>query len=134
MAEKHKQSSHSVTSSLSHTLSVLPQAATAQIVLDENGVPWVEGTGRKVIEIVIDNTALEMSPAQIHEAHPDLSLEEINAALAYYQSHQEELDADIAERAARVERNRAATGPNQVTRAELEARLRQSELSDLAPA
>ena len=122
MAEKRNQFSQFVTSP-PYTPAVL-QAAPAQIVLDENGVPWVEGTGRKVIEIVIDSTALGMSPAQIHEAHPDLSLEHIHAALAYYQSHEEALDADIAARAAWANQMRAEA-TSQLTRAELEARLRE---------
>lgn len=108
------------------------QAASAQIRLDEKGVAWIEGAGTKVIEVVIDNTALAMSPAQIHEAHPHLSPEQIDAALAYYQSHQDALDADITAREARVNQIQAALGPNKITRAELEARLHRSESPGVA--
>jgi uncharacterized protein (DUF433 family) len=105
---------------------VMPMVLTTRtlpshIVFDEQGRPWVEGTGRKVIEIAIDSSA-GLSAAQIHEAHPDLPLAKIHAALAYYFDHQAELDAEIT----RIEQfvNEArAENPNKITRAVLEARL-----------
>jgi uncharacterized protein (DUF433 family) len=42
----------------------------SHIAFDEQGRPWVEGTGRKVVEIAIDHRAGLMA-AQIHDAHPD---------------------------------------------------------------
>jgi uncharacterized protein (DUF433 family) len=94
----------------------------SHIVSDEQGRPWVEGTGRKVLEIAIDSRT-GLSAAQIHEAHPDLPLAKIHAALAYYFDHQAELDADIARIDQFVE-NIRAENPNKITRQMLEARLR----------
>jgi uncharacterized protein (DUF433 family) len=93
----------------------------SHIVFDEQGRPWVEGTGRKVIEIAIDHRA-GLSAAQIHDAHSDLPLAKIHAALAYYFDHQAELDAEIARieefvKAARAEKL------DQITRDVLRARL-----------
>ena len=100
-----------------------PVTEPIHIFLDERGVAWVDRTGVKVVEVVVDHTALGMSPEQIHEAHPDLSLAQIHAALAYYHDHKEALDADIAARDARVaELQSKMTSP--LNRAELEERLR----------
>jgi uncharacterized protein (DUF433 family) len=93
----------------------------SHIVFDDQGRPWVEGTGRKVIQIAVDNRA-GMSAEQIHEAHPDLPLSKIHAALAYYFDHQVELDDAIAQIDQSAEEFRAGH-PNKITREMLEARL-----------
>ncbi len=72
------------------------------IILNEAGVPIVEGTTTKVIEIVLDVKAYGWSPEEIHFQHPHLSLGQIHSALAYYWDHQEELEADIERRLLRV--------------------------------
>jgi len=94
----------------------------SHIVFDEQGRPWVEGTGRKVVEIAIDSRA-GLSAGQIHEAHPDLPLAKIHAALAYYFDHQAELDGEIAQLAKYVEEIKAQH-PNKITRETLEVRLK----------
>jgi uncharacterized protein (DUF433 family) len=48
----------------------------SHIVFDEQGRAWVEGTGRKVSEIVIDHQA-GLTAGEIHEARPDLPLAKI---------------------------------------------------------
>jgi uncharacterized protein (DUF433 family) len=104
----------------------MPMTLTARtlpshIVFDEQGRPWVEGTGRKVVEIAIDRRA-GLSAEQIHEAHTDLSLAKIHAALAYYFDHQAELDAEVARIESFVEETRAQSRVV-VTRENLQARL-----------
>lgn len=82
------------------------------IVLDENGVPLIEGTNMKVIELVLETTAYGWSPEELHFQHPYLSLGQIHSALAYYWDHAEELDRDIERRLEKVESIRQAVGPS----------------------
>ncbi len=81
------------------------------IILNEAGVPIVEGTTTKVIEIVLDVKAYGWSPEEIHFQHPYLSLGQIHSALAYYWDHQEELEADIKRRLLRIEEIRKELKP-----------------------
>lgn len=57
--------------------------AHAQIELDEQGTAWISGTKIKVIEVALDKLAHGSSPEEIHSQHPQLSLSQIHAALAY---------------------------------------------------
>jgi uncharacterized protein (DUF433 family) len=68
------------------------------IEIDENRVAWITDTKVKVIEIALDKLAHGSSPEEIHFQHPNLSMAQIHAALAYYYDHQEELDAEILRR------------------------------------
>ena len=81
-----------------------------QIEIDGHGVAWVGGTKVKVTEIVLDKIAYGWSPEEIHFQHPDLSLGQIHAALAYYYDHQAELDKVIATEREHVQRLRDAAG------------------------
>ena len=90
-------------------------ASTAQthINQDEDGVPWIDDSKVKVIEVVLDRLAYGWSPEEIHFQHPHLSLAQIHAALAYYYDHQPTLDAEIArqEQLVRQLRQDAADSP-----------------------
>ena len=68
------------------------------IVISDNGVPIIEGTGTKVIELVLENMSYGWSPEELHLQHPYLSLGQIHSALAYYWDHKDELDSDIERR------------------------------------
>jgi len=70
--------------------------ATSHIKLDAQGVAWIDDTNVKVIEVVLDRLAYGWSSEEIHFQHPNLSLAQIHAALAYYYDHQADLDAEIA--------------------------------------
>jgi len=83
------------------------------MVINEAGVPLIEGTTTKVVELVLDVLAYGWSPDEIHFQHPHLTLGQIHSALAYYWDHQEELDRDIERRAERVEEIRSKVGPSQ---------------------
>ena len=76
---------------------------------DAQGVAWVDDTQVKVVEVVLSKQAYDLTPEELHEQYPHLSLAQIHAALAYYYDHQEELDADIARRAKLAEKLRAQT-------------------------
>jgi uncharacterized protein (DUF433 family) len=95
------------------------------IELDEHGVPWITGANTKVVEVVLDKMAYGWSPEEMHRQHPHLSMAQIHAALAYYYENQHEVDADI-ERRERIVDELMAQQKNRFTRAELEARLRES--------
>jgi uncharacterized protein (DUF433 family) len=82
---------------------------TSHIVIDDQGRPLIEGTRTKVIMVVMDKMN-GMTPEEIHEAYPDLSLAQIHAALVYYYDHKAELDAEIARQSQEYEQLRAAAG------------------------
>ncbi|NOK64030.1 MAG: DUF433 domain-containing protein [Chloroflexi bacterium AL-W] len=75
----------------------------AHVVLDEHGVPHIEGTTMKVIELVLDTLTYGWSPKEAQYQHPYLSLGQVYSALAYYWDHKDVLDADIAQRLAYVD-------------------------------
>lgn len=83
------------------------------IVVDDKGVARVAGSRSRVIDIVLDKLAYGLSPEQIQEQHPHLSLAQVHAALAYYYDHQAQVDAQIKERTRDVEslRIQAGTSP-----------------------
>ena len=93
----------------------MTQATTYEhIVVDETGVPLIEGTTTKVIELVLDVMAHGWSPEEIQFQHPHLTLGQIHSALAYYWDHKEELDRDIERRLERVEDIRREVGPSKL--------------------
>lgn len=57
--------------------------------------PIVLGTGIRVQTIVICVQNWKMTPAEIADEY-DLSLDQVNAALAFYKAHQHEIDSHIA--------------------------------------
>ena len=101
-------------------------ALNSLIEIDEKGIPWISGANTKVVEVVLDKLAYGWSPEEMHRQHPHLSMAQIHAALSYYYEHQDEVDADIERRERYVEELRAQQ-KNPLTRAELEARLRDRE-------
>lgn len=93
----------------------MTQATTYEhIVINEAGVPLIEGTTTKVIELVLGVLAYGWSPDEIQFQHPHLTLGQIHSALAYYRDHKEELDRDVERRAERVEEIRRKVGPSQL--------------------
>jgi uncharacterized protein (DUF433 family) len=68
---------------------------TAHIFLDEQGRGWIDDTNVKVIEVVLNRFAQKLSPEEIHEGYPHLSMAQIHAALSYYYDHQAEYDTEI---------------------------------------
>ena len=88
--------------------------AYEHIVINEAGVPLIEGTTTKVIELVLDVLAYGWSPDELQFQHPYLTLGQIHSALAYYWDHKEELDRDIERRIECVEEIRREVGPSQL--------------------
>lgn len=86
--------------------------AYEHITINEAGVPVIEGTNMKVVELVLEQQAYGWSPEELCFQHPYLSLGQVHSALAYYWDHEEELNRDIERRAGRVEEIRRAVGPS----------------------
>jgi uncharacterized protein (DUF433 family) len=66
--------------------------------IDESGSrPVVAGTNIKVAQIASETEHLGMTPDDIIEAHPHLTLADVHAALAYYYDHQDAIQRDWRE-------------------------------------
>ncbi|HUQ69223.1 MAG TPA: DUF433 domain-containing protein [Planctomycetaceae bacterium] len=65
------------------------------VTVDAEGVVRVSGTRLKVIHLVQAKQAWNLSPEELVEHFPPLTLAEAHAALTYYYDHQAELDARI---------------------------------------
>ena len=59
------------------------------------GEPRIDNSRIKVNHIVAEYVHKQMSPHQIWEAHPQITLAEIHAALSYYYDHRREIDRAI---------------------------------------
>jgi uncharacterized protein (DUF433 family) len=62
------------------------------------GSPIIKGTRIRVIDIAIEYDRLGMTPAQIIDAHPHLTLSQVHDALSYYYENKEDIDNEIQER------------------------------------
>lgn len=87
----------------------LSETCYKYITIDENGVPIIEGTRTKVIELVIERIAYGWSPEELYFQHNYLTLGQIYSALAYYEDNKEELDQDIQNRLNKIENLRQHT-------------------------
>ena len=100
--------------------------ANSHVILDERGIPRLEGSGTRVAMVVMDKLN-GMTAEEIHAAYSHLSLAQIYAAFSYYYDHRSEMDAQIARESEDVaaRRKRAIAEATQPTRDALEARLRE---------
>jgi uncharacterized protein (DUF433 family) len=71
------------------------------ITLNSRGVPCIDGTRHRVIDIVAD-----------HEQYPDLSPAQVHAALTYYYDHQDAMDTALVASYAQAERQRHHQAPH----------------------
>ena len=93
---------------------MIQATAYEHIVINESGVPLIESTTTKVVELVLDVLAYGWSPDELQFQHPHLTLGQIHSALAYYWDHKAELDYDIEHRLERVEEIRREVSPSQL--------------------
>lgn len=112
------------------TVQIGPYAATLRIHRDERGVAWIDKSNVKVIEVVLDHVQ-GYSPEKIHEEHTHLSLAQIYSAIAYYYDYKQEVDDLMRQWDENYQRLRAQA-TNQVTRQELEERLRLKSAESVA--
>jgi uncharacterized protein (DUF433 family) len=101
-------------------------APILHINLDERGIAYIAGTSMKVSDIVIDSITWGLSPQQIQESYPHLSLAQIHAALTYYYDHKPEMDALLDQWDQEYEQMRAQDS-DPLTRSMLAERLRQRQ-------
>jgi uncharacterized protein (DUF433 family) len=85
-------------------------AVPSCIVLDEKGVAWIEDTATKVMEVALTKRVSGLTPEQLQEELPHLSVAQIYSALAYYYAHKDELDAEIERRKQWAEQMAAQAG------------------------
>jgi uncharacterized protein (DUF433 family) len=65
------------------------------LTVNSRGVPCIDGTRHRVIDIVADHVAHGYNAAQIVEQYPDLTPAQVHAALTYYYDHQDEMNAAL---------------------------------------
>jgi uncharacterized protein (DUF433 family) len=78
------------------------------------GEPRIAGTRIKVRHVYVLVEKEGMTPAQVVVAYPHLSMAAVHAALAYYWSHQEEIQRDIEEEEKLVAELKAKAGPSKL--------------------
>jgi uncharacterized protein (DUF433 family) len=71
------------------------------------GKPHILGHRIKVEDVAVWHDRMKMSPAQIIDHYPSISLAQVYAELAYYHGHRDEIEADIREGDEFVEKLRA---------------------------
>ncbi len=81
----------------------MPALAYAHVELSSDGVPLIEGTTTKVIEVALDRLAHHWDADEIRRQHPHLRLTQIHGALVYYEDHEDELNQDIERRSSAVD-------------------------------
>lgn len=59
------------------------------------GRPRIAGHRIRVMDLVVLHEELGLSPDEILNLHPSLSLADVHAALAYYFDHREEIQQDL---------------------------------------
>jgi uncharacterized protein (DUF433 family) len=82
----------------------------SHIWLDERGRAWIDDTNIKVIEVVLDKVAYGMSPEEIHQEYPYLSLAQIHAAFTYYYDHKDHVDSEIERQVREFDEMKARAG------------------------
>ena len=64
-------------------------------MLNEDQVPSIAGTTKKILELVVEQQAYGWSPEELYFQHPYLTHGQIRPALAHYWDRRAELDRDI---------------------------------------
>lgn len=76
----------------------------------KNGKLYIAGTPFKVRQIALDHTTYGWDATAIQREHPQLTLGQIHAALAYYYDHKNEIDREMEGGLAHAEDLRAEQG------------------------
>jgi uncharacterized protein (DUF433 family) len=81
------------------------------IRVDAEGSAWIEGTGFRVTQIVLDHLTYGWSPEEIHFQHyGQLTMAQVHAALAYYYDNQQRIDEEVSRRLEEVRGMRSQSG------------------------
>jgi len=100
----------------------MPAAEYPHIVVSPDGVPFIDGTQTKVVEVVLDQMVHHWDAEEIQRQHPHLHLAQIYSALAYYHDHEVEMNGAIEERLRREEDLLARLGDSRIRAKLLSAR------------
>lgn len=76
------------------------------------GEPHILGHRIKVRHVAVWYERMGMSPTEIVATYPTIDLAQVHAALAYYYSHRDEIQAAIAEEARFIDELEATCGPS----------------------
>ena len=78
------------------------------------GKPRIDGHRITVEHIAVWHEKMGMMPAEIVATHPTIALAQVHAALAYYWSHQDEIQEDIRNEEKLVAELKAKTEPSRI--------------------
>lgn len=82
----------------------------SHILLDADGVAWIDDTNIKVVEVALERIAHGSSAEEICDQHGGyLTLGQIHAALAHYYDHQAEFDREIERQLTEFDANHKST-------------------------
>ena len=82
------------------------------------GTFWIDESGYRVVDLATEHLAHGWSAEILQENHPDLSLAQIHAALAWFYDHEDEMRQEIQHR-----EQRATTLLSEVKESPLQRRL-----------
>ena len=89
-----------------------PVEGYKHVGLDDKGVPYIQGTTMKIVELVSENTGWGWGAEELHHQHPYLTLGQVHSALSYYHDHKDEVDRDIERRIQLVDKIFEEMGPS----------------------
>jgi uncharacterized protein (DUF433 family) len=84
--------------------------------MDDQRRPWIDDTNIKVVEVVLDHLGHGWNAESIQENHPELTLAQVYAALAWYYDNQAAMDVEIEQQAQRLSALREQVGPSPLQR------------------
>jgi uncharacterized protein (DUF433 family) len=91
---------------------------------DSSGTLWIDDSGYRVLDLATEHLAHGWNADILQENHPDLSLAQIHAALAWFYDHEEEMRQEMRQREASASRLLS-----KITDSPLQSRLREIKLS-----
>ena len=94
------------------------------LMRDSKGTLWIDETGYRVLDLAAEHLAHGWNADILQENHPDLSLAQIHAALAWFYDHEEEMRLELHQREAS-----AATLLSEIDESPLQSRLRGIKLA-----
>jgi len=80
------------------------------------GKPIIAGTRMKVSFVAREHVEMDMSPLEILEAHPHLTLAKVHGAHSYYYDHEAEIQAELREADEMIEKLRQEAGESPFVR------------------
>lgn len=73
-------------------------ACLPHLARDAQGTLWIDDSGYRVLDLAAEHLAHGWSAEILQENHPDLSLAQIHAALAWFYDHEEEMRQEMSRR------------------------------------